>query len=216
MPPCSATIFFRKDLFSEFRPNETNRVLTALISASPGVVSKSHSFQIAAKIQQREVANGQLKLSYQHAMEEEQTEYVERLKSLQDQVGATCTISTHTCPYRYKRAFFVRLNSPPNQVSSSSSLDNNLDERANHGPHALFVAASQNVHAAAELLAFPLGSSLAGPFCCHAFSVHHQVNKMSHFTDLSKVEQVSSMVRRMEKDIEECSDQAILFNSREQ
>lgn len=43
-----------------------------------------------------------------------------------------------------------------------------------------------------------------------------QVNKMSHFTDLSKVEQVSSMVRRMEKDIEECSDQAILFNSREQ
>lgn len=44
-------------------------------------------FQIAAKIQQREVANAQLKLSYQHAMEEEQTEYVERLKSLQDQVG---------------------------------------------------------------------------------------------------------------------------------
>lgn len=43
-------------------------------------------FQIAAKIQQREVANTQLKLSYQHAMEEEQTEYVERLKSLQDQV----------------------------------------------------------------------------------------------------------------------------------
>lgn len=39
---------------------------------------------------------------------------------------------------------------------------------------------------------------------------------MSHFTDLSKVEQVSSMVRRMEKEIEECSDQAILFNSREQ
>ncbi|CAB1101954.1 unnamed protein product [Ectocarpus sp. CCAP 1310/34] len=83
--------------------------------------------KIAAKIQLREVANAQLKLSYQHAMEEEQTEYVERLKSLQD-----------------------------------------------------------------------------------------QVNKMSHFTDLSKVEQVSSMVRRMEKDIEECSDQAILFNSREQ
>lgn len=45
---------------------------------------------------------------------------------------------------------------------------------------------------------------------------HHQVNKMSHFTDLSKVEQVSSMVRRMEKEIEECSDQAMLFNSREQ
>lgn len=44
----------------------------------------------------------------------------------------------------------------------------------------------------------------------------HQVNKMSHFTDLSKVEQVSSMVRRMEKEIEECSDQAMLFNSREQ
>ena len=42
--------------------------------------------QIAAKIQQREAANAQLKLSYQHAMEEEQTEYVERLKSLQDQV----------------------------------------------------------------------------------------------------------------------------------
>lgn len=42
--------------------------------------------QIAAKIQLREVANAQLKLSYQHAMEEEQTEYVERLKSLQDQV----------------------------------------------------------------------------------------------------------------------------------
>lgn len=39
---------------------------------------------------------------------------------------------------------------------------------------------------------------------------------MSHFTDLSKVEQVSSMVRRMEKDIEECADQALLFNSREQ
>lgn len=43
-----------------------------------------------------------------------------------------------------------------------------------------------------------------------------QVNKMSHFTDLSKVDQVSSMVRRMEKEIEECSDQAVLFNSREQ
>lgn len=42
--------------------------------------------QITAKIQQREVANAQLKLTYQHAMEEEQTEYVERLKSLQDQV----------------------------------------------------------------------------------------------------------------------------------
>eukprot|EP00752_Nemacystus_decipiens_P010663 g9495.t1 len=83
--------------------------------------------KVAAKIQQREVANAQLKLTYQQAMEEEQTEYVERLKSLQD-----------------------------------------------------------------------------------------QVNKMSHFTDLSKVEQVSSMVRRMEKEIEECSDQAILFNSREQ
>lgn len=42
--------------------------------------------QIAVKIQEREVANTHLKLSYQHAMEEEQTEYVERLKSLQDQV----------------------------------------------------------------------------------------------------------------------------------
>lgn len=44
------------------------------------------SKQIATKIQQREVANKQLKLSYQHAMEEEQTEFVERLKTLQDQV----------------------------------------------------------------------------------------------------------------------------------
>lgn len=43
-----------------------------------------------------------------------------------------------------------------------------------------------------------------------------QVNKMSLFTDLSKVDQVSSMVRRMEKDIEECAEQAMLFNSREQ
>ena len=45
---------------------------------------------------------------------------------------------------------------------------------------------------------------------------HQQVNKMSHFTDLTKVEQVSSMVRRMEKDMEECAEQAVLFNSREQ
>lgn len=45
-------------------------------------------FQVAAKIQQREVANAQLKLGYQNAMEEEQTEYVERLKSLHDQASA--------------------------------------------------------------------------------------------------------------------------------
>lgn len=42
-----------------------------------------------------------------------------------------------------------------------------------------------------------------------------QVGKMSLFTELSKVEQVSSMVRRMEKEIAECAEQAILFNSRE-
>lgn len=42
-----------------------------------------------------------------------------------------------------------------------------------------------------------------------------QVGKMSLFTDLSKVDQVSTMVRRIEKDIDECSEQATLFNSRE-
>lgn len=65
-------------------------------------------------------------------------------------------------------------------------------------------------------MACPLGFFAGGSTSFPWFSVPHQVNKMSHFTDLSKVDQVSSMVRRMEKEIEECSDQAMLFNSREQ
>lgn len=48
------------------------------------------------------------------------------------------------------------------------------------------------------------------------WNVYLQVNRMPHFTDLARVEQVSSMVRRIEKDLENCSERANLFNSREQ
>lgn len=54
--------------------------------------------------------------------------------------------------------------------------------------------------------------------CVYSFiwNVYLQVNRMPHFTDLARVEQVSSMVRRIEKDLEDCSERANLFNSRQQ
>ncbi|CAM9544257.1 unnamed protein product [Chrysoparadoxa australica] len=42
-----------------------------------------------------------------------------------------------------------------------------------------------------------------------------QVSKMSQYTDIAKVDQVSSLVRRMEKELENCVEQVALFNSRE-